>query len=202
MELGRPPAPQLSRATLIIGLYSALAVVALVIGAVRGRIDIYRLPHSTPLRMILSPLIGIAFGLLVVFVTRLAVHRFEWARRLHRSFRGLLGTLHARDIFILAVASSVGEELLFRGALLPWLGLFPSALIFALLHIGPGLKFLPWTAPALVAGLLFGVMFQEIGDLGAPIAAHFTINFLNLRHITGASNERLGRAGRLMGRAG
>jgi uncharacterized protein len=183
MELGRPQAPPVSRAALIMGLYSALAIVAVVIGAVRGRADIYRLPHATPLRMILSPLIGIAFGLLVVFVTRLAVHRFEWARQLHRSFRGLLGNLHARDIFILAVASSVGEELLFRGALMPWIGLIPSAVVFALLHIGPGLKYLPWTASALVAGLLFGVMFQELGDLGGPIAAHFTINYLNLGYI-------------------
>jgi membrane protease YdiL (CAAX protease family) len=184
MELGRPPrAPQYSRATLIVGLYSALAIVALVIGGVRGRFDIYRLPHSTPLLMVISPLAGIALGLLVVFVTRLAVHRFEWARALHRSFRGLLGNLHARDIFILAVASSVGEELLFRGALVPWIGIVPSAVVFALLHIGPGVKYLPWTASALVAGLIFGAMFRELGDLGGPIAAHFTINYLNLGYI-------------------
>jgi membrane protease YdiL (CAAX protease family) len=183
MELGRPQAPQYSRATLIMGLYSVLGLVAVLIGFLRGRVDIYRLPHATPLRMLLSPVVGIAFGLLVVFVTRLAVHRFEWARNLHRSFRGLLGNLHARDIFILALASSVGEELLFRGALLPWIGLIPSAAVFALLHIGPGLKYLPWTASALVAGLLFGVMFQELGDLGGPIAAHFTINYLNLGYI-------------------
>lgn len=183
MDLGRPQAPPYSRATLIVGLYSALAIVGLVIGGIRGRIDIYRLPHSTPLRMLISPLAGIALGLLVVFVTRLAVHRFEWARGLHRSFRGLLGNLHARDIFILAVASSVGEELLFRGALVPWIGIVPSAVIFALLHIGPGVKYLPWTASAFVAGLILGAMFRELGDLGGPIAAHFTINFLNLGYI-------------------
>jgi hypothetical protein len=183
MELGRPQAPPLSRATLIVALYSGLAIVALIIGAARGSVDLYRLPHATPLKMLLSPLVGIAIGLAVVFVTRLAVHRFEWARRLHRSFRGLLGNLGARDMFVLAVASAVGEELLFRGALLPWIGLVPSAVIFALLHIGPGVKYLPWTASALVAGLVLGVMFQELGDLGGPIAAHFTINYLNLGYI-------------------
>jgi uncharacterized protein len=127
--------------------------------------------------------VGLAVGLLVVFLTRLAVHRFEWARRLHRSFRGLVATLNARDVLILALASSVGEELLFRGALLPWLGLWGSTLVFALLHIGPGLRYLPWTASAFVIGLLFGVMFRELGDLGGPIVAHFVINYLNLNYI-------------------
>lgn len=182
-SLGRPSGPRLSRASLIIGLYGGLSVVAVLIGILSGRPEIYRLPHATPLRMLVGLAIGLAVALIVVFLTRLAVHRFEWARGLHRSFRGLLGTLHVRDIFILAVASSIGEELLFRGALLPWIGLWPSTLIFALLHVGPGVRFLPWTATAFVAGLLFGVMFQEVGDLGGPIVAHFVINYLNLGYI-------------------
>jgi membrane protease YdiL (CAAX protease family) len=173
----------MSRASLIIALYGALAAVAVLIGVVRGSPEIYKLPHATLPRFAIGLAVGLAVALVVVFLTRLAVHRFEWARALHRSFRGLLGTLHARDIFILAVASSVGEELLFRGALLPWLGLWPSTVVFALLHIGPGVRFLPWTLSAFIAGLLFGVMFQEVGDLGGPIVAHFVINYLNLGYI-------------------
>jgi membrane protease YdiL (CAAX protease family) len=175
--------PRFSRSTLILALYGGLALLALVIGLARGTPDIYRLPWSTTVRLALSPLVGVAGGLVVVFLTRLSVHQFEWARQLHRSFRGLLGTLHARDILILALASSVGEELFFRGALLPWVGLWASTIIFALVHIGPGLRYLPWTATAFVAGLGFGVLFREMGDLGGPIAAHFTINFLNLGYI-------------------
>jgi len=160
-----------------------LAALAVLIGLARGRADVYRLPWATPSRMLLSPIVGIAGGLLVVFVTRLCVHRFDWARRLHRSFRGLLGDLNARDVFVLALASSVGEELFFRGALLPWVGLWPSTLIFALLHIGPGARYLPWTASAFVVGLGLGALFWQMGDLGGPIAAHFTINYLNLGYI-------------------
>ena len=180
---GRPSGPGMSRASLIIALYGALAAVAVLIGVLRGRPEVYRLPHASPLRMLVGLAIGLALALAVVFLTRLTVHRFEWARALHRSFRGLLGNLHARDIFILAVASSVGEELLFRGALLPWIGLWPSTLVFALLHIGPGIRFLPWTLSAFIAGALLGVMFQEVGDLGGPIVAHFVINYLNLGYI-------------------
>src|SRR5688572_4852498 len=138
----------MSRASLIGALYATLAGVALVIGVARGDPDLYRLASSEPWKLAFSPLLGVVVGLGVVFVTRLCVHRFDWARGLHRDFRGLLGNLNARDIFVLAASSSIGEELLFRGALLPWIGLLPSTVVFALLHVGPGTRFLPWTASA------------------------------------------------------
>ena len=171
-------------AVVIGGLYGAVGLAGILIGAARGRPDVYRLPGREAVwTLFVSPLVGIAIGLGIVFLTRLAVHRYVWARRLHMDFRGLLGHLSARDVLVLAIASSIGEELLFRGALLPWLGLPVSTAIFGLLHIGPGARFLPWTASALVAGLLFGGLFLLFGDLGAPIAAHFTINYLNLGYI-------------------
>jgi membrane protease YdiL (CAAX protease family) len=185
MELSDRRRGPASRNELIVGLYAGLGVVAFVIGAIRGDWDLYRVAGvSTTWKLVLSPLVGIALGLGVVFMTRLSVHRFDWARRLHRDFRGLLGHLTARDVFILAVASSLGEELLFRGALQPWIGLVPSAIVFALLHIGPCTRFLPWTFSALVIGLVFGALSTWLGDLGAPIAAHFVINFMNLDYIT------------------
>ena len=185
MELSDRRRGPASRNELIVGLYAGLAVVALLIGGIRGDWNIYRVSGvSTTWKLLASPAIGVALGLSVVFLTRLAVHQWNWARRLHRDFRGLLGHLHARDVFILAVASSVGEELLFRGALQPWWGLLPSAVVFALLHIGPGVRFLPWTISALVIALVFGLLTSWLGDLGAPIAAHFVINYMNLDYIT------------------
>jgi membrane protease YdiL (CAAX protease family) len=186
MELpDRRRASSASRNETIIALYAGAAVLAVVIGAVRGHWNVYRVPGvAASWKLLVSPIVGIALGLVVVFFSRLAVHQFDWARRLHRDFRGLLGHLSARDVFILALASSVGEELLFRGALLPWWGLVASAVVFALLHIGPGLRFIPWTVSALVIGLVFGLLSLWLGDLGAPIAAHFVINYMNLDYIT------------------
>ena len=117
-------------------------------------------------------------------------------RTLHVSFRDLLGPLTGRDMLILALASAIGEELLFRGALLPWLGLWPQGLVFALLHVGPGKRFVPWTVSALALGVAFGAIALETGNLGAPIAAHFTINFLNLRYIVRTPASALPRAAR------
>jgi len=95
---------------------------------------------------------------------------------------------------ILAACSSLGEELLFRGALMPWLGLPLSSLVFASLHIGPGRRFVPWTLMALALGIGFGYLARSTGSLGAPIAAHFTINFVNLRFIVRTPADLLHRA--------
>ena len=177
------PAPPLSRASLVIGLYGAMALVGLLIAAGRGNPDLYRLGSPDAWQLLAGPILGFAAGLSVVGLTRVATRHFQWARDLHGSFRDLLGPLTGHEMLILALASSIGEELLFRGALLPWMGLWLQAAVFALLHVGPGKRFLPWTISALVLGIAFGWLAMWTESLGAPIAAHFAINFLNLRHI-------------------
>jgi membrane protease YdiL (CAAX protease family) len=177
----------MSRATLVLGLYGGMALAAIVLSAGRGDPDVYRLREdAAAIWLLLSPAAGVLAGLTFVALTRLAVGRFAWAKDLHRSFHDLLGPLGTRDIIILAAASSVGEEFLFRGALQPWIGLLPQAALFALLHVGPGKRFVPWTASALGMGLAFGALSDVSGNLGGAIAAHFTINFLNLRYIVAA----------------
>jgi membrane protease YdiL (CAAX protease family) len=184
MSYSPTPPPPLSRATLVIGLYGAMGIFAFLVAAGRGDPDLYRLGgHPAAWQLASAPGFGIALGLGVVGLTRLATRRFQWARDLHASFRDLLGPLTVREIVILALASSVGEELLFRGALGPWLGVWLQAAVFALLHVGPGRRFLPWTASAFGLGLAFGLLAKWTGNLGGPIAAHFVINFLNLRYI-------------------
>jgi membrane protease YdiL (CAAX protease family) len=168
---------------MVIGLYGAMALVALVIAAGRGDPDLYRFGSEPRWALLAGPIVGFLVGLGVVGLTRVATRHFAWARHLHVSFHDLLGPLTGREIVILALGSSIGEELLFRGALLPWLGPWWQAVVFALLHVGPGRRFLPWTASALVLGAGFGWLAVGTMNLGAPIAAHFTINFLNLRFI-------------------
>ncbi len=165
-------------------LYAGLSLLALFISAGRGTVDLYRLrADHGGLDVLVGPLLGLGLGLVIVVLSRISVHRFRWARHLHSEFRSILGELSNREMLILALASSVGEELLFRGALLPWLGIWVQAGLFGILHFGPGKRFLPWTISALVMGIVFGYLAQWTGDIGAPIAAHFTINLLNLRFI-------------------
>lgn len=185
MELPRDLAERpATRTGLVLSLYGGLALVALLVSAGRDDVDIYRIAgRSTGFWLAVSPFVGLGVGLAVVAGSRWATGRYAWAQSLHRDFRSLLGPLTSREILILAAASSIGEELLFRGALMPLIGLWPQALLFALLHLGPARRFLPWTLSALVMGAVFGYLHQLTGDLGAPIAAHFCINYLNLHYI-------------------
>jgi uncharacterized protein len=192
MSSSPSPSPPLSRASLVIGLYSAMALLGLLIAAGRGDPDLYRLGSPASWLLALAPLFGFVLGLVVVLLTRLAERHFQWARDLHASFRDLLGPLTGREIFILAAASSIGEELLFRGALLPWLGVWVQAAVFAGLHVGPRPRFLAWTASAFVLGVAFGELAVVTGSLGGPIAAHFAINYVNLRHIVGTRENLRG----------
>jgi hypothetical protein len=161
-----------------------LTLLAFACGAASGHLDIYRLPgRSTPLKLAISPLIGTLIGLCIVFLSRWVVHRWDWARVLHREFHAVVHELSSREILLLATASSIGEELLFRGALLPILDAVPAAALFALLHVRPDRRFLPWTAMSFLFGLGMGHLYLSLGDLGAPIAAHFTVNLLNLSFI-------------------
>ena len=165
-------------------LYLALGAAALAWAGLRGQTNIWQLPGRGEPLVLAGIATGILIGLGIVFVSRLALYRFDWARSLHREFRGLLNPMSDFEIVVLAVASSVGEEMFFRGALLPHIGLYASSVLFAALHVRPHLRFLPWTLMSLIVGLIMGEMYVNLGDLGGPIAAHFTINLLNLEYIS------------------
>jgi len=164
-------------------LYLGLGAAALVWGGLRDHPNVWTLPGHTEPAVLAGIATGLVVGFAIVFASRMALYRFEWARALHREFRHLLYPLSDIEIVVLAVASSVGEEMFFRGALLPSIGLLGSSAVFALLHIGPKARYLPWTVSSLGAGLLFGAIFLWTGDLTGPVVAHFLVNFLNLRHV-------------------
>jgi membrane protease YdiL (CAAX protease family) len=172
-----------SRPALVLILYLGLASAGVAWSTLRGDATVWRVTGRATPQIFLGIVAGALIGLGFVFASRFATHRFEWARALHRDMRALLGPLPGTEIIVLALASALGEEIFFRGALLPAIGLWGSSAIFALLHIGPKPRFLPWTLSSLVAGLVFGQLFLWAGDLSGPVVAHFTVNALNLRYL-------------------
>jgi membrane protease YdiL (CAAX protease family) len=111
------------------------------------------------------------------------VQRFEWARRLHLELRPFAQGLDLAGIVVLALLSAAGEELLFRGLLQPWMGLWPQALLFGLVHQMPGPSRWIWVSWALLVGLALGALFEVTGSLLGPIAAHALVNGLNLNYL-------------------
>jgi uncharacterized protein len=130
---------------------------------------------------------GLALALLVALVTivstRWLVARTRWARTLHASLRGaLLGATRGR-LLLLALSSAVAEELVFRAALLPLVGMFVSSLIFGLLHVSSRETYLGFMLWASLMGLIFAALFVGSGSLLAPVVAHAAINFENMRYV-------------------
>ena len=122
-------------------------------------------------------------ALAVVAVTPALVERTAWARALHEALKEIIGPLSIPEITLLALASGFAEELFFRGAMQPVLGLLITSLIFGAFHIGPKRVSLAWASWAFVMGLLFGLVFELTGVLWGPVLAHVWINQRNMAFI-------------------
>jgi membrane protease YdiL (CAAX protease family) len=139
---------------------------------------------ATPARLGLGALAGVLLGAAVVLLSRLSVRRLRAARELYGWFAGTLGPLTPGQSFRLAILSGVGEEVLFRAALQPLLGLWVTSAIFGLLHLPPRRRYLIWTASAFLLGLALGGLAIWSGSIAGSILAHALINALNLRLVS------------------
>jgi len=131
---------------------------------------------------------GLTLGLAVVLLSRVMVAHLRWVRALHQWFYQALGPLTGAQVLALAVLSSVGEELFFRGAMQPAWGIVPTTLLFTLLHFPSRLVLCSWTAMAGLLGLAFGYLTAWTGSIAGATLAHLLINALNLSHITRFGN--------------
>ncbi len=178
--------PQLARITqLAFLIYVPLAAIALAWAWHGDRrlawsLDVPWVAASFPARLAISLTLGVALGQLVVALTPWLVDRASWARALRDELKPLVGDLSASEIWLLALTSGIAEELFFRGAMQPVLGLWLTSVIFGAVHVGPKRALLPWSIWAFVMGLAFGAIFELTGVLWGPVFAHVWINGRNL----------------------
>ncbi|MDZ7799898.1 MAG: CPBP family intramembrane glutamic endopeptidase [Trueperaceae bacterium] len=146
-------------------------------------------PTLTPRMPLLPSLaLGAATGLALLAAAaglERVLPSFRWASRVME--RALARLAPSRPMAAsLALATSLGEELLFRGMLLAHLGLVVQAVLFGALH---PLGRRGWSYPvfAALAGLAFGALVLATGRLLPAIVAHLIVN---------ATGLLLGRGGR------
>ncbi|MEQ8754548.1 MAG: CPBP family intramembrane glutamic endopeptidase [Coleofasciculus sp. G1-WW12-02] len=87
------------------------------------------------------------------------------------------------DLIWLGLLPGMSEELLFRGVMLPAIGLntlgvIISSLVFGILHLS-GSQQWPYVVWATIVGLLLGVSAVGTGNLLVPIVAHVATNWLS-----------------------
>lgn len=165
-----------------------LTVAALAWAALAGRGSIWSLDEpwmTAPYATRLAVSVGLAFALAtsIVAMTPYVVERAAWARALHRELKELLGALRQSEITLLALASGFAEELFFRGAMQPSLGLWLTSAIFGLVHVGPRRIFVAWATWAFLVGVALGSIFELTGVLWGPVLAHVWINQRNMTFI-------------------
>jgi membrane protease YdiL (CAAX protease family) len=100
----------------------------------------------------------------------------EQAQQLEDLSSTLLGDVNSLwEWFALALTAGIGEELLFRGALQPVLGLWFTAVLFAAAHIQYGLT--PATLAVFIIAIVLGIIRQRTNTTVA-ILVHFSYDFV------------------------
>lgn len=134
--------------------------------------------------------IGLGVGGAIVVLSNLVTRFTQWGGDLARAMAEALGPLSTPDAVLLACASGLAEEMFFRGALQPRVGLVLATLLFGIVHFVPRRDFLPWTGFALCAGFVFGALYDVTGNLLAPVVAHAVVNGINLPMLVSQYGKR------------
>lgn len=154
------------------------------IATILSRVFHVDLLHVTPLWKSAATLpaetvLGIALAGGVILVSNF-LDRFSIFARLNAVIARHLPDFGLGEVIVLSMASAIGEELLFRGALLQLIGIHLSSLVFGFMHYGGKRPFLLWGIIGWIMGYLLGGLFLVTGSLLAPILAHFTVNYFDL----------------------
>jgi membrane protease YdiL (CAAX protease family) len=140
--------------------------------------------------------LGVCIAAVTIATTPAVVRRATWAQSLIRALRPAVHGAGGGTLVLLAAASALGEELLFRGLLVPIVGVVVSSVLFGCLHHIRGEARWWWMGWAGLMGLLFALVFVVTGNLAGPVFAHLAINAVNLRYVRDhdppASHRRLG----------
>lgn len=137
-------------------------------------------------------LTGILYGLIASLISwQLIQSRF--LKDIRQFFFKLLKPFHfkIRDILLISFSAGIGEEILFRGSIQPFLGIWLTALVFVMLHgyisyRNPQLSVYGIYMVVVAAG--FGYLTTHVGLVSA-IAAHTVIDIALLYAIANSPNS-------------
>ncbi len=134
-----------------------------------------------------TPLFGLGLGAGVGVVSAYCLRGLSafWpaGRRLETQLARMIGPLSAPACALLALTSGIAEELSFRAALQPEIGLVAAALLFGVVHAPMQRDLIAWPFLAAGMGLVLGLLYEHTGSVAAPAAAHVAVNWVNLLYL-------------------
>lgn len=176
----RPEIEALNRPQLLVAM-AATAIILLLI----SRIWLFFEPSRFPIALSLfAGGKGVLLGVCISLVSAL-VYRVWPAYRKSADFylAFVLAPLTPTDSIWIGLLPGMSEELLFRGVMLPAIGLnatglLVSSLCFGVLHMSSQQQW-PYAIWASAIGLILGGSALMSGNLLVPIVAHVTTNFVS-----------------------
>ena len=142
-------------------------------------LSIFRLPSTTYFSLPTFISAGILFGLFVIWISELP--QFEKALSEYKSMLSHLKITRWRALY-LSLCAGIGEEIFFRGAVQPLIGIWITAVFFVAIHGYYSVK--NWRKNTLGILLTFFIVFIGWGaenlSLWHAIAAHFSYDFVLL----------------------
>ncbi|MFP4099467.1 CPBP family intramembrane glutamic endopeptidase [Coleofasciculus sp.] len=129
-------------------------------------------------------LIGLGIGVGITAMSSVVYRLWSAYRKSADVYLNLvLKPLVLPDLIWLGLLPGMSEELLFRGVMLPAIGLnalgvIISSLVFGVLHLS-GSQQWPYVVWATIVGLLLGFSAVGTGNLLVPIVAHVATNWLS-----------------------
>lgn len=136
---------------------------------------------------------GVLVGLVSLGLSELLTRRTRVGEALADVLGEGLAGIGRGDAVLLALASGIGEEMFFRGALQPVVGLFWASVLFGACHFLPRRELALWSLYAVAMGLAFGLLYEVTGQLAAPIVAHALVNGVNLPRLARRAEARAGQ---------
>ncbi len=143
------------------------------------------LPHTTWAAAAAMGVAGAAVSVLVLY----ALLWIPALRDLERWQAALVREWSTTDVIAVALLSGLCEEALLRGLLQDWIGLFPAALLFAVLHMVPDRRLWMWPVVAFAMGIVFGLLFEHWGYPAAALA-HVLVNLVSLLRLRRRQPEK------------
>ncbi|HEX4516779.1 MAG TPA: CPBP family intramembrane glutamic endopeptidase, partial [Polyangiaceae bacterium] len=163
----------------VLAAYGALGALGALLAVAFGQSPIMRaswLEVSGIEAAVASLVLGVCGAALAVILTRVLFTRAKWARALHDKLRPLVRFEDDGVLWVMAIASSIGEELFFRGFLSVTIGIWLSSLAFGLLHQVRGAGRFGWAGSAFTMGLFLSLLYALTGQLVGCIVAHAIVN--------------------------
>jgi uncharacterized protein len=177
----QPELEPLSRAQILIAM-GITAVILLVVAKIWLRLD--STPQIAFTLNFQDFFWGMSLGLAITGCSAL-LYQFwpHYQQSANIYLQLILKPLMWPDLFWLGLLPGLSEELLFRGIMLPslglnWTGLIISSLCFGILHMS-SLQQWPYVLWAAIVGLALGYSTFVTHNLLVPVTAHILTNFIS-----------------------